>query len=110
MTPTLFKKNCWTHFGDLNINKIKHFFEKFCLLSSSAMSMSSVVALLLIVNLAYSQEFCDVQALISANNANGLKKFHLKVKNNINFQARTYLQPHYCNGVFGKVYLSAAQH
>ena len=64
------------------------------------MSMSSVVALLLIVALAYSEETvkagpvksgippshqdpCDVQALISANNANGGKKFHLKVKNNI---------------------------
>ena len=56
------------------------------------MSMSSVVALLLIVALAYSEETvksgippshqdpCDVQALISANNANGGKKFHLKVK------------------------------
>ena len=61
----------------------------------SLMSMSSVVALLLIVALAYSEETvksgippshqdpCDVQALISANNANGGKKFHLKVKNNI---------------------------
>jgi hypothetical protein len=25
-------------------------------------------------------------------------------------QARTYLQPHYGNGVFGNVYLSAGQH
>jgi hypothetical protein len=26
------------------------------------------------------------------------------------YHARTYLQPHYGNGVFGNVYLSAGQH
>ena len=26
------------------------------------------------------------------------------------FLAQTYLQPHYCNGVFNNVYLSAGQH
>ena len=41
-----------------------------------------VVALYLIVALAYSQETCesDVQTLISANNASKGNKFHLKVK------------------------------
>jgi hypothetical protein len=42
-----------------------------------------VVALHLIVALAYSHETCesDVQTLISANNSSKGKKFHLKVKN-----------------------------
>ena len=41
-----------------------------------------VVALHLIVALAYSHETCesDVQTLISANNASKGNKFHLKVK------------------------------
>lgn len=41
-----------------------------------------VVALYLIVALAYSQETCEsnVQTLISANNASKGNKFHLKVK------------------------------
>ena len=33
-----------------------------------------------------------------------------QVENSLNNNARTYLQPHYGNGVFGNVYLSAGQH
>ena len=39
------------------------------------------------------------------------KSFHTsKYEYFLPFQARTYLQPHYGNGVLGNVYLSAGQH
>ena len=41
--------------------------------------------------------------LVSSSEVKGVK---LQVCRN----ARTYLQPHYGNGVFGNVYLSAGQH
>ena len=65
-----------------------------------------------IESLLYNQEYTKVQGINHGLSDLAISAISNQKKNlvAITVIVRTYLQPHYGNGVFGNVYLSAGQH